>query len=643
MGNHSRSDLVGVLSLTDESFAERRKRLLAERGEAPAESAPKSPLEEPKWDQNLVPQVKGDISDEEKEIDRVIASVSIMDAYNRYCGKSRPNPSPGQREGIKISCPKPDHPDKDPSAWFNLDNNLWHCGGCQEGGDIFDLAAFHYGYPVPGYKEGQLFHKLRHQIGEDYGVVIKKVAGGTVVYQKEPEPAPDGQTDTSPAEKAPVRHLHVVEPTAGEDEDDEQIFYPAINWKQIVPEDTFLRAYMESTSIDDSPEEYHFWHGLLALAHAVGRNITISDHTPVYSNLLVCLLGGTGVGKSRSRASLDSVIRASLPYADHGHATTGTKIIPIPASGEYLIKQFYYEGRDPNGRPMGPQPVNGIVDYDELAALLARAVRQGSTLKQTIMAFADTKNEVTSGSLTHGAFSAFEPFCSITASTQPKAIRNLLSRTDTGSGFLNRWVFAGGPPKTREIFGGEHSTVILDLGPAIDELKRVRAWGSIPRRMKLEDDALALATDWFHGSIHPIREKDESDLLKRLDLVMKKLMLLFTINEKKSTVTLENVERAKALQEYIIQCYGILNENIGITLSSEIATEIMRHARRYQERNGKGITTREIGWAVKRKNYSPDQIKRTLETLVALDWLELEKSSGGVGRPSVRYRVVKQA
>jgi hypothetical protein len=55
------------------------------------------------------------------------------------------------------SCPIPGHADANPSAWVNTEKNVWYCGRCSQGGDVYDLAAFHFGMPVPGYKEGGKF------------------------------------------------------------------------------------------------------------------------------------------------------------------------------------------------------------------------------------------------------------------------------------------------------------------------------------------------------------------------------------------------------------------------------------------------------------------------------------------------------
>lgn len=612
--------------------------------------------------------------------------LDIITAYNKWCGKMSPEVG-GKREGIMISCPNPSHPDKKPSAWINLDEGhggVYYCGGCAEGGDKYDIAAYHFGYPIPGYKDGQTFHKLRQQMAESLGYQFQKVPGGQIIIPPFESPSEDDspgspqnegvdnadKIGTTQAGSSPVANLSASESQSGESDDKSQdepsgqsesndpslasvtpldddletelIDYPTINWRKIVPKDTFLWEYMAACSNDDSPEEYHFWHAMLALGHACGRKVVLDDTKPVTANLLICLLGSTGSGKSRSRGWLHQVVNAVMPFKDTGFDTHGVKISAVPGSGEFLIRTFSYETKDPTtGKANGQYaPINGIVDFDELSSLLSRANRQGSTLKQVIMELADANEVVQIGSLTHGTFRAEQPFCSIMASTQPRAIRSLLNRNDTGSGFLNRWIFAGGRTKKREVFGGGHSSIAVDLSPAIEELKRVHAWGGFSRKLLLEPDALDRARVFWESVVLHTIEKDDTDLLKRLDLLLKKLMLLFTINLKSETVPLRAVDMAIEMWEYLITCYGILNENIGITQNQEVQNEILRITRSHWNKHKRGVTIRDIQRA--KKGFSNDQIKRAIETMLALQLIELEprRVSGHVGRPTTRYIAV---
>jgi hypothetical protein len=610
---------------------------------SPAPLIPAQP--EPIWKKDdLLPDLGGpELTDADKEFDAFIDRIDIIDAYNKFCGKMTPSVG-SRRESIMISCPKPDHADTHPSAWINLDKQVWHCGTCEEGGDAHDIAAYNLGYPVPGYKQGETFHKLREQMAAAFGFHVKKVPGGKIAWQDAPAPPAlsivknDETTETAgePTELTNVKEMWA------DDEEPELVIYPTVNWRNLIPEDTFIYEYMKACSNDDAPEEYHFWHALLALGLVVGRNVTLDDTQPVYGNLLLCILGATGTGKSRSRRHLDYVLHHTSPYHEDGTRTTGVKIIPVPSSGEYLVNQFAYEGKDPgNGKTsLGFQRVTGIVDFDEMSALLSRANRQGSTLKPTIMQLADATRQVKIGGLQRGDFIAQEPFCSITASTQPKAIRTLLSRNDTSSGFLNRWIFAGGKQKQIEVIGGVRSGISIDLDPAVRELKAVRGWGAVERTIHMDDDAYERYLSFFRSTIEPAKVKDETDLIKRIDLITKKLMLLLTVNLRKQSVPLQVVEVVIELFDYVLECYGILNSNIGVTLMQDVMSEIERHIVRHQQKTQRGATARDITRYTARKNYSLEQIKKALDIMTALDIIELEKPVTAMGRPTVRYKVV---
>ena len=615
------------------NFSERRKQFLAEQ----AKKNGAQPEEQQQFSQEDIPDLGDPGYSVDEELEKAIASIGILEAYTKWCGKSQPKPRQGQVESIKVSCPMPGHADKDPSAWINTDKNTWYCGRCDEGGDTYDLAAIHFSYPRPGYKDGELFHKLRTQMAEDFGYVVKKVPGGQIVYKDDPNAAQAAPEQEEPASDNVVP-LH---PEAEEEE--ELVSYPSIDWRSFVPEDTFLYEYLTACSNDDSPEEYHFWHGLLALGHAAGRNISLDDNKPVFGNLLVCLLGGSGAGKSRSRHWLDHVLSVVLPFQSTGQTPSGVKLIPVPGSGEYLVKSFSFPVADPvNPKHTWYESVNGIVDFDEMAAQMNRANRQGSTLKTTIMGLADTRNEVSIGSLTHKDIIAERPYCSITATTQPRAVRSVLHKGDAGSGFLNRWVFAGGPAKRREVIGGKRSAIGVDLKPAIDQLRSVKSWCGKERLIEWDDDAADKITSFFETMIYPAQKLDNSDLLKRLDLLFKKLCLLFTINLKRDTVPVEAVEACIRMSEYLVNSYGLLEENIGVTVQQEIVTDILRVIRNVFAKQNKAATVRDIQRSLARKNYAPDQLKKALETMVALDMIELIKPKAGmVGRPTIRYGEVR--
>lgn len=581
------------------------------------------------FDPELIPPNEFTRSEEDRAMDKVIERIDILEAYRRWCGKMNPQPRTGQVEGIKISCPIPGHRDANPSAWINTDKQTWFCGACEQGGDAHDLAAYHFGYDVPEYKEGSTFHDLRRQMAEDFGFSFTKLPGGvTVVSAPEPESG-----DEEPVE-AEVIELY-------EDEDDEWII-PELDWRPLVAPDTFLDSYMKATILDDVPEEYHFWNGLLALGFALGRDVRLFDLVPVYSNLFICTLGHSGSGKSKARYHLDALLSEALPHEWSNPNSKGVRKVSAPGSAEVLIHNFEKPVPDPANpkRVAYYAPVRGLIDFNELSSLIGRASRQGNVSIPTLMQFYDMEGVITTSSMSHGSKEAHQPFASALTTTQPRALRNLLSKTDASSGFLNRWVFVPGRDKQRFAIGG----VRVDMTPAIKPLQDILGWAASfmsDEYVQWSPTAEKRFTEFFHETMMPDKKRDQSDMITRVDLLLKKLILLFTANEMKKVVPLNAVESAIACYDYLVESYQLVSGEVGNTMQSEISDAILSYARREYERNKKGITLSALARSMRRRKYPNDMLIKACDSLVKIGFLTVEKANqNSVGRPTVRYKYV---
>jgi len=657
------------LTVFQQKLAERRaKELEAKKAEeVPAEFADLIPEAEETYER----------SDDDIAIDRIITGLTIDKAYDRWIRKPRPRQRPGQRESVMISCPKPNHPDKNPSAWMNTEKNTWFCGGCQEGGDVLDLAAIKFG--IDNYKSGTNFRDLREAIAEDFGFTRVFAPGlpreGALVAPEpqgvqQPVPPAPPSVPTPPVPPpvsspgapvdgrvgdgvAPVAYL----PSAlEEEEDDSPEVLPGLAWQELVTPDTFLDAYMAACTVDDVPEEYHFWNGLLALGLAVGRDVTLEDYHPVLGNLFICILGRTGVGKSRASSHLGRLLEEAIPEDRTSGTHRGARTMSTAGSAEVLIKNFSKPQFDtpttPGGKPVLSHyaPVRGLVEYSELSGLIGRSARVGSTLKPTLMEFFDGKAIVSNSSLSNGEQIAHEPFASLLTSTQPKALKTLLDQGDADSGFLNRWVFVTGVEKPRVAIGGAR----VDLTQAAAKLKEVWTWAEpdpiVPEVMELKwsPEASSAFTEFFHTEIEPIKrgdsEDDDREFFQRLDLITKKLILLFTVNEKQDTVPIDAVHKAIKVFWYLVKVLAIPSGAIGKSVQSELEQAVLKMIQKHNEKNGKESAvplyyiTKILG---KRKAYTLEMIERALKTLTNLHMLVAEKPElKGPGRPPVvRYRL----
>lgn len=618
----------------------------------PPSLIPEAPTGE-QFDADLVPDVLTERTPEDEEMDRVIESITIVDAYNRWCGKMAPNVSAKQREGVKISCPIPGHVDKNPSAWLNLDKNVWYCSGCNEGGDAYDLASFYFG--VRNYKgDGPAFHNLRRQMAESMGWTKQVYPGGvSIMVPPEPEPAPLSApipalpppvNPSAPLALAPppelvpalnnVVSLDPVQDLIDEDEESllDNTLFPPIPWRDIVPRDTFLWQYMEQTTIDDVPEEYHFWNGMLALGFACGKDVSLFDRIPVFGNLFICILGHSGSGKSQSRYHLDQLIAKAMKVDYSDPFSKGVEVIGSPSSAEYLVHAFQRPILDPStNKPIGNAPVRGLVDFNELSALVGRMNRTGNTLKPVLMEFYDVTPSVSTASLTSGKKVADHPFASMVTTTQPRALGNLLSREDVDSGFLNRIIFAGGVHKERVAIGG----VEVDIDPTVPYLSNIKGWVSFGKKIQWSEESAHAFTKYYHETLEPLKLKDDAGLLTRIDLTAKKLCLLLTVNMRMDTVPVIVIDQVKQIVNYLLACYGVGGAQIGHTLEYQVREDVLRVVDKFTDKGG--ATLRDIGQYLKRKKYPQKMVISVLDFMTKLGEVDAVKSVG-VGRPTIRYK-----
>jgi hypothetical protein len=575
------------------------------------------------WDDSLIPDANTSYrpKSDDLELDAIIESIDIMEAYRRWCGKSKPR-NTKRTEGIKVSCPRPDHPDNDPSAWLNTEKNVWHCGSCDVGGDIFDIAAWHFGMDVPGYKVGQSFPELKRLMATDLGytVATTRTMGRTqteviaapssnAVSDGADPVAPEPQPDADDEPTGPT--ISLTERIAHMDDDDDTV-WPTIDWRTILPDESFMRTWMEITSQDSLPEEFYFWLGMMGLGFAVGRDVVLADNPVVRGNLFLCLYGPTGQGKTRAYNAMATLLREALPYDRNDPTSTGVFLVPSPGSSEALVDSFACAM--PDGTPGHEVGIRGLVRFDELSTLIGRSSRPGNPMKPMLMEFFDGYQAVEHNTRTSGYVRAENHFASMVTTTQPRAIRSLLVQADADSGFANRWIFAAGPEKERVSYGRRP----LELSSAVVPLRGVRGWGAITkggRQLPLEGGALDLWDQFFHDVIVPSQRDDESNLLTRADLLLKKCILLFACDRHEAVPSVQCVSDALKLWDYLNDSYGLVSPEVGVGEYENHRNKIAQYVSRFQERKGHPPTLREISKGLAREHIAGDMLIKVIRTM----------------------------
>jgi len=615
--------------------------------------------QEPSRFQDLVPEDSRSAEQvhSDKVVEQTLEQVNVVDAYVKFIGKMIPSIAPGQRESIMISCPLPTHADKDPSAWCNLDNNTWFCGGCQVGGDVYGLGAIGLGktnnpQSDQSWKEGAAFPQLRREMAEAFGanlylppVELPPIEEKPVSLAPPPPPAPPVIKESAPAVPvlAPVPE---PEPEASPEPVslDPTAHFPRVDWRKVAPEGTFLRTWMEILSQDQLCEEYHFWHGMLALGLAVGRDVQLYDSPNVNANLFVCLLGRTGDGKSRAKRYLDMCLAQALPYDRSNPYSKGVKPIPSPSSGEVLVKMFDAPVEDltvPPQKGMKPKiidhaPVRGLIDISELQTLVSKMGRVGNTMGPMFIDFYDCKDLVSDTSLTSGEKLAKFPFASVLSTTQPEVLADLLSDKDEASGWLNRWLFVGGPSKPQSFF----NHFAPDISPAAKLLGDIHVWAEVSRTTRIVELDMAARDqaekDW-NDTLAPLILADTTKALTRLSVTLKKLCLLFAINEKSMVITLDIWNKAMSLVPYLLSFFQIRTENMSKHKVDTVEKDILSDLIYLQKKNGNQmVPVRELMRKLGRKIPNSNVLNQKLKSLEGTGMVVLQETRSNTRGPATK-------
>lgn len=612
---------------------------------------PPPAVADPEWDPALIPEVTNSGHQKNPELDEFLDKIDILQAYEKWCGKMKPKIG-SKRESIMVSCPNPQHPDKNPSAWINLDKDTYFCGACQQGGDKYTIAAYRHNFPIPGYQAKGEFPRLKALMAGDFGFNV--VSSGGVETLKAQQPEPDTTTEHDPPDTGPapvpkeepageslasVIPLWGTSPTSTDVIKNASSYY--IDWESFIPADTFLHSWMRAATIDDCPHEYYFFLGLQALAAAIGNNVVLMDNPEVRGNLFVCLYGPSASGKSRAMNNQKLLVEQALPYyaPDAYTPPTGVRLPGTPGSAEAMLDFFRFDLLDAGTNTViDHASVNGLIKIDELAALTKRDMRYGSTFKETLIELFDTySGDVRHKTKTGGEVVVRDPFAQIASGVQPFIVRDVLHKSDEHSGFLNRWVFAAGTPRVARIAYGVNPP---DLNLPASMLSRIQLWAEQNKpRYELNGQALQAWEQHHNKRIVPIETSDES-LLGRLSLNEKKLLVLFAANEMLAQPDASTISKATHLHDYMVSLYHEFGASVRETDIQRLWTDIEKMIRHMTGSNKTNSISRKQINQTMRRHYDGEQLNKAIEGMVKASILIEEKSTGN--NPGIRYSLAGQ-
>lgn len=420
-----------------------------------------------------------------------------------------------------------------------------------------------------------------------------------------------------------------------------------LEWQKIIPKGTFLYEYMKQNCRFDIPHEFHFWNGAQLIAFANGYNIRIQDVPPISSNLYTVLVAPTGVGKSRSAGAMKALLHEVMPWTGTSEMPgTGVKVLGGVESGQALIRAIGHEYEDPAaavpGTMISQANVRGWTMPEEFAGFVKKALRSGSDFKERAIEFYDVGRDgvvSTTSVKAGGEIKAIGPYLQITSTTQPEAIHTYLAAEDAVSGFLNRFIFVSGP--SRDVRPSRWTDADRpDLTKASAGLRLLVEFCETNAGLDMpytEDGSKA----W--DELFIIVEKNKyltGPMAVRLDLLLKKLMLIFAINEHKTAIDASIVHRMEPIMQHLLACYSRITGELYWRSDDDCQNAILKYVHKKNEA-GAYPRRKEIVDAIKKpvQGRSRFDIMRALDVLDRLEMLTVVKVKKTRGPDAQGYKI----
>lgn len=425
---------------------------------------------------------------------------------------------------------------------------------------------------------------------------------------------------------------------------------PSYDWRRILSlsptdENTFLWEFCSAVEREPTPTEYNLFLGCQMLGLVAGYDVVAEDSPNVAAVFGLVLVGRTGTGKSKSTDHALALLRKVWPQQSNG---TGVHIHGSVFSGQKIVDALNHREADPSNpkAPSIPVPQRALFEYPEFSEVASGSANQGSILKTKIHELLDGKSgkPIMYQSMGAGAVEAESPFGSIITTTQTERIRDLLKKNDKASGFMNRFLFLLGQEKP----GRARGKVSIDLTASEEQLLLVRGYITTKMRcLTWEPDADELWEKVYQITVQTLKEQDTNDILTRLDLHIKRLILAFAINERSDTIQRHHVQMAVELVPYLVQCFGRVIGALLMTEDKEICEwlldkiRVMEQKERAKGNNETpGPSAADIRHYYKHKGWEDWRVRRALDSLVGVDALIRKEQAGKRGQKAHRYYVV---
>lgn len=401
----------------------------------------------------------------------------------------------------------------------------------------------------------------------------------------------------------------------------------------------WLKAYMQYTSMSESPEIFHFWAGVSTIASVLKRRVWIDQRyfewTP---NFYIIFVAPAGIASKSTTISIGaSLLRELAGEIVHFGPDSGT----WQAIGKALMEAKELI-------PMVPGDLEG--ELQEMSCITCVPGELGTFLDFQDRKLIDTLTTLWDGqrgtfehrTSTQGVILISNPWINILSATTPAWLKKNVPEEAIGGGFASRVIFVFGNKKRQLVaypgMMGENKEFVKMRNNLIEDL---RDMSECIGEMILTPEAVEWGEAWYkkHWEERPIHMASErfDGYIARKQTHMHKLAMVLSIAQTSSRIiTEQHLQAAEVITTGMEADMINVFESIGVTPVSRLMGEIISFLHTYQKQ--KLAVSQQTLYRHCFQIMSPQEFDEVTTSCIKAGYIEI-KQSGADGQLYYRLKV----
>lgn len=359
----------------------------------------------------------------------------------------------------------------------------------------------------------------------------------------------------------------------------------------------WLKAYMDWTSVSESPDAFHFWTGVGAIAGALRSCVWIDENLYTYTpNFFLFFVGPPGIAAKSTSIGLGMRLLEKVPDIKFG---------PSSLTWQFLLRELKdavikVEWTDKNGKKHERNASPLTVEASELGTFL-RLGQEGLT--EQLIDLWDGK--ISSRGLTHGTIGSGKvnvenPWLHVIGATTPSWLTENFPEGMIHGGLTSRILFIYGDKKRRFIAYPSQETTPSDF--AEKEKKLVEDLVEISKLrgpFTFTTDARKWGSEWYKTlwttlPAHLASVRFQGYRARKQALLHKIAMVLSAATREDVVISEDILKESDALLTSTEANMLHVFESIGLVEEAKDVREILQMVRAYSSIYPQGMTSNQI-------------------------------------------------